>query len=101
IGMATAVYVDGSFITDKTKPSDIDLVFELPAPSSFVIQALQRPEFDHVAVKERYSMDVWTWRPGGPSDKDWIGWFQEIKPRDLVRLRLKPSARKGILRVSL
>lgn len=101
IGIVTAIYVDGSFVTDKTVPSDIDIVLQLPPPSPVIMTAIMRPEFDHDAVKLRYKMDIWLWYPEAVGDDDWVANFQEIKPKDLVRLRLKPDARKGILRVVL
>jgi hypothetical protein len=99
IGIVQAVFVDGSFITSKTKPTDIDLVIELPQTSSpAVIQALQRPEFDSDLVKKQSSLHIFFSQPGA---SDWVDFFQEIKARDLVPLGLKPNARKGILRVTL
>lgn len=101
IGIVVAVYVDGSFITDKTVPSDIDLVLEMPPPSMAVLNALMRSEFEHDHVKSLYKMDIWFWYPDAPAENDWVGFFQELKAKDLVRLHLKPDARKGILRVVL
>jgi len=101
IGIVVAIYVDGSFITDKTMPSDIDLVLELPPFNKLIVGALMRPEFDFVEIKHRLKLDVWPWYPGAPRNDDWVNFFQEISPKDLVRLQLKPAERKGILRIEL
>jgi Family of unknown function (DUF6932) len=101
LGIVQAIYVDGGFVTDKTMPKDIDLVLELPPPSPAFRAVLMNPAFNHDTVEVQYKMDIWLWHPAAVADDDWVAWFQEIKPKDLVRLHLKPDARKGILRVAL
>lgn len=101
IGVVSNVYVDGGFTTNKPMPKDIDLVLELPPPNPVILPVLMRQEFQQDFVMNRYKMHVWLWHPSAVPPDDWVSFFQEIKPKDLVRLGLKPDARKGILKVVL
>lgn len=101
IGVVRAIYVDGGYVTNKTKPKDIDVVVELPPPSRVILGILRRSEFDHDFVKKTYKVDFWPWYPGIPPSEDFLELFQELKPQDATRLGLKPDARKGILKVVL
>lgn len=114
IGVFKSVFIDGGFTTNKPKPKDIDLVIELPPPSPAILPVLKRLELDPRHVMSKWSVHLFlywnddnppppspTWEGPPPAPSNWVDFFQRIKPVDLVRLNLKPSAQKGILHVRL
>lgn len=94
-GVAESLIVDGSFISKKAKPGDIDLVLILKrdhdlaadlSPRSYSLLSKKR-------VKKRYEFDLLVARSGSPEESEYLEYFQEIKYR--------PGQRKGILRIAL
>ncbi len=56
----TAIYLDGSFVTDKADPSDIDLVVKFDSIIAWVLLQTERPElFAAKAVRRQYELDVY------------------------------------------
>lgn len=80
-GATGYVWLDGSFMTEKPEPSDIDLVAfpswaaTLPVDVQGRVVAL----FDQAAVKAQYSLDVYLVNPGQANTVQmtsyWRGWF--------------------------
>lgn len=94
-GIVCALLVDGSFVTAKPAPNDIDLVVIVPETHDF--SADLRPlEYNVVSkrrVNRRYGFDIFVARENSPEHGKWVEFFEQV--------RLEPGVRKGILRVSL
>ena len=94
-GLVEAVLVDGSFVTSKPDPNDIDVVLvvhthhdfaaDLP-PSFYNVLAQQR-------VRRRFGFDIVVVRNGSENLEQAITFFQQVRQR--------PGAKKGILRIRL
>ena len=94
-GVVEAVLIDGSFVTTKPDPNDIDLVLVVSArhdfgadlpPATYNVVAQQR-------VRKRFGFDIVVARNGSENLEHAIEFFQQVK--------LRPGERKGILRISL
>lgn len=90
------IIVDGSFVTSKDKPSDIDLIVGLK--ESFVLNPnveLSFSDYNALSKKQlrkRYRFDVFVDNKGGPIYKKFLDFFQNVKDSD---------ERKGVLRLRL
>ncbi len=94
-GIASAVIVDGSFVTDKPEPGDVDLVIILSEGYNF---SGELPPFKYNALSKahlhkRYGFDVFVVEADSLQYARWLTLFQQDK--------LMPSRRKGILRIAL
>lgn len=94
-GFVTAVLIDGSFVTDKDLPSDIDLILVIAAGHDF--DASLRPfEYNIVSrrqVRRIYRLDVLVGGQGTPETDNHVEFFSRVRGRSDVR--------KGMLRVKL
>jgi len=80
IGISFEVWINGSFVTDKEEPNDIDVAFffdpkvanELPADKKLIFQEVANNSFS----KYRYNCDVY-FLPNDRADlrSYWRGWF--------------------------
>lgn len=99
-GVFHALIVDGSFVTDKDDPGDIDAVLLLPREG--LARLLAHPArlqvVDQHAVKARYEIHLFL--DPLPSDA-WTRFFQRLKPEDALARKLRPEARRGVLKVNL
>jgi len=100
----TALFVDGSFLTDKDLPSDIDGVLELPRPN--LTQLLSHPQalliVDTAAVKATYEVHLFFQPPPPvPAGLDMARFFQGLKPEEALLRGLPTSVKRGILKVTL
>ena len=94
-GIALALIVDGSFITDKDAPGDIDLILVLPEDVDFNEEV---PPFKYNAssmkyVRKHYGFDLFPAPAGSVTHIKVLSYFQRVKGR--------PGQHKGVLRVSL
>ena len=101
-----AVFFDGSFVTAKRSPRDVDVVLE-------VHDWLSAPEFSsHIAVQrlrdttfaEQWGVsceDVFHPLLGAAIDSWIVGHFQTMKPATALELGVPIDIRKGIVRVML
>ena len=92
-GVVVWLVVDGSFVTGKPDPGDIDLVVVLAADHDFV-QDLRPVAYNVVSkrrVQRRHGFDILVAAEGTPELQRYIEFFQEVKQQ--------PGIRKGILRV--
>jgi hypothetical protein len=95
----SAIYIDGSFVTAKAVPSDIDIVIELPDPTHPDLNLIP-PEFlDQIHIRRTYGLDMYLFYPSVVHDLR--AFFQYIKARDIISLGLNANDRKGILRITL
>lgn len=93
-GLVSALIVDGSFVTEKDCPSDIDLIVVLKKGHD--LSAELRP-FEYNAISRRwvrrtYAFDLLLARAGSHEYDEYIEFFQQIKGQ---------AGRKGLLRVFL
>jgi hypothetical protein len=94
-GLVEAVILDGSFVTAKDEPSDIDLILVLRP--DHVYGAELRP-FEYNApskrrVRRRFRFDVLIARQGSDEQKKYLDLFQRVKG--------VPDLRKGVVKVRL
>ena len=80
-GATGKCWLDGSFLTDKPNPNDIDLVVfpmftAVPSPA---VQSQVQELFDKATARARYDLDVYVALPGAPDfvalSSYWRGWF--------------------------
>lgn len=100
-GLAAAVLVDGSYVTAKDEPGDIDLVLVLR--SDFDLQAELRPTEYNIqskrVVRRLYGFDVLVAREGSEACKEWVEFFSRVKLQDPEQQT--SQRRKGLLRITL
>ena len=91
--MATRLIVDGSFVTNKTEPNDVDLVLILPTNHDFtaVLHPFEYNVLSRRRVFKRYAFDVLVARENSPELLEYVEFFQQIRGR--------ADRRKGILKV--
>ncbi|WP_394353523.1 DUF6932 family protein [Brevundimonas huaxiensis] len=95
----TALYVDGSYVTDKPIPGDIDLVVDISgcdAPGQ--AQWLQAWADSHEHVKNTYHVDFYPVVMG--QGNDFVAFFQYVRAEEALRRGIGLDVRKGILRVT-
>ncbi len=89
------VLVDGSFVTGKPEPSDIDLVLVVAASHDFSAD-LPPTHYGVLAqrqVRRRFGFDIVVVKNGSANLEQAVAFFQQVKQR--------PGEKKGILRVRL
>ena len=94
-GFVEAVIVDGSFVTEKPAPSDIDLVLVV-APSHDFSADLPPAHYSLLAqrrVRRRFGFDIVVVKNGSENLELAVEFFQQVKQR--------PGVKKGILRITL
>lgn len=93
--LAVDVIVDGSFVTDKPEPGDIDLVIVLPEVFDFSVE-LRPFEYNSISksrLYRKYGFDVFVVSKHSFQYQESVKLFQDVK--DFPRLR------KGVLRINL
>jgi hypothetical protein len=92
-GLVEAIIVDGSFVTEKDEPSDIDLILVLrpdhdydadPKPFEYNVVSKRR-------VRRRFRFDVVSAREGSDEYEQSVNFFQGVKGRS--------GLRKGVVKV--
>jgi hypothetical protein len=86
--------VNGSFVTDKPDPHDIDLVVVLRSDHNLVGE-LRPFEYNAISrrrVKKRHDFDVLLAREGSRELGEFVAFFQQV--------RGEPDLSKGVLRVN-
>ncbi|MFC3833840.1 MULTISPECIES: DUF6932 family protein [Deinococcus] len=112
LGCALAVYIDGSFVTSKDRPSDIDIVVELPKSNSHEMikaRALDFWEENRWLIRrsdliaQRFNLDCHFWEPANQTggQNDLIDYFQRLRAKDAFDKGLPPDHRKGIVKVAI
>jgi hypothetical protein len=94
-GFVVELIIDGSYVTAKPKPNDVDLVVVLASAHDF--GADLRPfEYNIVSkrrVRKTYRFDILVAVEGSQACAEYTEFFQQV--------RGEPELRKGILRVKL
>lgn len=90
--------VDGSFVTDKTIPSDIEVIYDVTGVKAPVERAKAILFFNekHQFLKDKYDVD---WYPNLPGNNDFSLFFQYIGEKTAVMKNLPPKTLKGILSI--
>ena len=100
-GLVTAVLFGGSFITDKEKPKDIDVLLELT--QAFGEHVVKQPEtmdaFDQKVTGLK--LQVKPWHPNAPKHLDLLPSFMKPREADRVARGMGDTDLKGILRCGL
>jgi hypothetical protein len=94
-GLVDAILVDGSFVTAKAEPNDIDLVLLVSANHDFAAD-LQPSAYNVLSkrrVNRRFGFDLLVARADSEEYRRYVGFFQQV--------RLEPGRKKGILRIWL
>lgn len=94
-GLVRAVLLDGSFVTGKPNPNDIDLILVVPEDHDFAAD-LTPAEYSVVSkrrVFRRYGFDLLVAREHSEEYRRYLAFFQQV--------RLEPNMRKGIIRLVL
>lgn len=93
VRLVREIYVDGSFVTAKPDPGDIDLIIVVAAGHDF--SADMSPAAYNVLSRRRvrrsYGFDVLVARASSDELAMWLEFFEQV--------RLEPGLRKGILRL--
>lgn len=92
-GIVQFLIVDGSFVTAKDMPEDIDVIVVVPAQHDF--SSPLPPDAYNVLsskrVRARFGFDAFVAPDTGRAFQHWIDFFTQVKGR--------PELRKGILKV--
>ena len=94
-GLVDAILVDGSFMTAKAEPNDIDLVLVVSANHDFAAD-LQPSAYNVLSkrrVNRRFGFDLLIARADSEEYRRYVGFFQQV--------RLEPGRKKGIIRIWL
>jgi hypothetical protein len=93
-GLFCAIVVNGSFVTSKQQPNDVDLVLVLKSGHDFLAEVtpVQYNLLHSQAVQRRFGFDSFLAEEGTDDYVDAVEFFQRVKHRD---------GGKGILRVNL
>jgi len=94
-GLVSSIIVNGSFVTGKPDPNDIDLILVLPIGHEF--SAELRPfEYNVLSrrhVRKHHGFDILLAEEGQPELTEYIEFFTQV--------RGVPGRHKGLVRVSL
>jgi hypothetical protein len=89
------LYINGSFVTAKPAPEDIDLILVVPAAHDFS-RDLAPAEYNLLSarrVRQRFRLDLLVAREGSDQHQRYLKLFQQV--------RLEADEIKGILRIKL
>src|SRR6266849_6080930 len=98
-GIVAAVVIDGSYITAKAEPSDIDLIVAL-RPDFDLAQELRPFEYNIQSrrrVKEVYRFDLRVAQDGSPLYEEHLAFFACMRSDDPEQIT--SQTRKGLLRI--
>lgn len=100
-GIIAAIVVDGSYVTRKAEPNDIDLI--VVYRSDFDLSAELRPlEYNIVSrrvVRAKYKFDAFAARDSSEEYSRLVEFFTRVRKDDPEQT--SPRDRKGVLRINL
>jgi hypothetical protein len=97
-GCVRFIYVDGSFVTDKPVPGDVDAVIELPQfPGA--LSGMMNQILNEKRSKDLYHVHPFTVLHS--TQGGYVDFFQRLRTQEAASKKLPPGFRKGILRVTL
>lgn len=95
VRFALALVIDGSFVTEKLLPNDVDVILVLPSSHDFD-RDLSPAEYNVVSaqrVKRRHKLDLLVTRADSDQYRRYVRLFEQV--------RLEPERLKGMLRIVL
>ena len=93
--MVEAIIADGSFVTAKPDPNDIDILVVVPSSHDFSTN-LPPAQYNLLAqrrVRRRFGFDIVVVKNDSENLEQAVAFFQQVKQR--------PGFKKGILRIKL
>ena len=94
-----AFLIDGSYVTDKALPNDVDVIVDTtlctPADQQIWVEAWAE---HHEHAKNAFSVDFWPVVIG--VGNDFSAFFQYVRVEEALRRGIPPAVRKGLIRVS-
>ena len=90
-----AMLLDGSFVTNKVDPNDIDLLLVVSANHDFSA-TFQPSDYNIISkrrISQRFGFDILVARADSEEYRRYLDFFQQV--------RLEPGRKKGILRLWL
>lgn len=95
----TAFLIDGSYVTDKVLPNDVDVIVDTThctaAEQQLWVEAWAQ---NHEHAKAAFSVDFWPFVVG--VGNDFSAFFQYVRVEEALRRGIPPAVRKGIIRVA-
>jgi hypothetical protein len=91
--MAREIIIDGSFVTNKPQPNDIDLILVLPADWDLAAE-LTPDAYNLISknrVRKRFGFDIFIAREQSLEYETDVDFLQQVRDR--------PGAHKGLLRI--
>jgi hypothetical protein len=90
-----AILLDGSFVTGKADPNDIDLILVMAAAHDFArgLSPLEYGILSAQRAKRLYKLDVLVARENSDQYRRYLHLFHQV--------RLEPNRRKGIVRLTV
>ncbi len=96
------MYVDGSYVTDKKLPGDIDVVLEFTNVAALMSARDYAPHlFSHKNVKTTFNIDLFTFEIMPAGRPDFREFFQLLRPQEAIDRGVPVGTKKGILKVSI
>lgn len=94
-GLVVSILVDGSFVTDKPDPNDVDLILVVAPDHNFAadLSPLEYGVLSKRRVHRRHGFDLLVARAGSEEYLRYVRFFQQI--------RFAPGSAKGILKIKL
>ena len=90
-GWVQEIIIDGSFVTKKDEPDDIDIILALfPAFDEAEVSFWTGKLLDEKHLSKKYRFDVKVRKFGSPKYFEWLDFFQEVKDS---------NERKGVVRL--
>lgn len=99
VGVFKEIYVDGSFVTDKVEPGDVDVCAPMD-DADFPVFAMHPHALklaDDQLMKNTHKVQLFL----GPRGVTLIQFFKGLKARDALLRGVAPSTKRGILKVIL
>lgn len=99
VGVFKGIFIDGSFVTDKPVPGDIDVIVDVDVPGMIKLLAhsLKDQIVDASAVKHAYGLHLF-FAPQAPT---LLNYFQHLRVDEAILRKAPPSQMRGIVRVTL
>lgn len=97
-GLSGHLYLDGSYVTDKPIPGDIEVTLDVSAEPP-VKQGLAILFYvkHHDRLKNTIKVD---WYPTLPGNSDFVSFFEYVGEKTAIQKNVDPKDKKGILRVN-
>lgn len=93
-----SILVDGSFVTDKPTPNDVDVVIDLTSKSAAdQVEWAQLHAGHHNSAKVDFNVDFYPFAVG--QGHDFSAFFQYLRMDEALRKGAPIDIRKGILRI--